>query len=794
MDDDPTGPALSRALDAVAAGITVQDARGRLVYGNQAAAELIGIPSVEALLRATPGELMARFEVLDSEGRPLPASELPGRRALEGKAPVARLLRFRQLRPDGGRGEERWAWVAARPLPAGADGSTYALNTFVDASDLMRAEGDLQQSAAALRRSEQRLHLAMEAGGLGTWDWDIRAGTVSWSAELERMHGIAEGSFPGTFEAYQHDIHPDDRARVAAAIRENLERRTDHRLVYRIVRPDGAVRWLEARGRFELGPDGEPLRLSGVCSDVTERVLVDEARTTLAAEIEGQRVADRAAIRMREVVAAIADAFAVCDREWTVVFANAESARRLGRARGEVIGRNLWELAPDAATSFGTELRRAMSDRVVTRFEDRVSPASDEWIEVIAYPLPEGGLAIYSRDISARKRQEEAGARAASYEALRGEVAAILSTAGEVGALLQRCCEAILGRLPVSFAGVWLLDPSQQWLDLQAGAGTPAVADREGALSRVAAGAAALGHIATVGAQAGLGVFAGYPLLVSDRAIGVLGTFAAQALPDDTVAALERTIDAVAHGIERRRAEIELDERARELARSNADLEQFAYVASHDLQEPLRIVASYNQLLARRYQGRLDPDADEFIAFSVEGIARMQRLISDLLAYSRVGSRPRDFAPVDMERVLSTALDNLGHAIADAGARVTRGPLPVVSGDDGLLLQLLQNLVGNAIKFHGPAAPVVNVSAELGGGEGVREWTFAVRDNGVGIESQYFDRIFVIFQRLHARESYPGTGIGLALCKRIVERHGGRISVASTPGQGSTFYFTLPAP
>jgi light-regulated signal transduction histidine kinase (bacteriophytochrome) len=270
--------------------------------------------------------------------------------------------------------------------------------------------------------------------------------------------------------------------------------------------------------------------------------------------------------------------------------------------------------------------------------------------------------------------------------------------------------------------------------------------------------------------------------------LGVLAGFAKEPLPEDTLNTLAAASDAIAHGVERRRSEIALAERARDLARSNADLEQFAYVASHDLQEPLRIVASYNQLLARRYKDRLDPDANEFIAFTVDGVTRMQRLINDLLAYSRVGTRSNAFVEVAMEKVLTFALHNLRDAIADQQAVVTHDPLPTVTGDEGQLTQLLQNLIANAIKFHSAEAPVVHIGVRRDGAE----WIFEVRDNGVGIEPQYFERIFVIFQRLHSTAQYAGTGIGLAVCKKIVERHGGRIWVTSELGHGSTFAFTLP--
>ena len=224
-----------------------------------------------------------------------------------------------------------------------------------------------------------------------------------------------------------------------------------------------------------------------------------------------------------------------------------------------------------------------------------------------------------------------------------------------------------------------------------------------------------------------------------------------------------------------------------ELRRSNADLEQFAYVASHDLQEPLRMVASYMQLLDRRYSDKLGQDAQDFIGFAVDGAQRMQRLIDDLLAYSRIGTRGVPFEPTDSEVAFGRAIGNLEMRIEETGADVTHGPLPPVVGDSGQLVQLFQNLVSNGIKFSGPDAPEVRVDAvpvEAG-------WRFSVSDNGIGIESQYSERIFELFRRLHGRDDYPGTGIGLAMCKKIVERHGGTIWVESEPGTGSTFYFTL---
>lgn len=239
---------------------------------------------------------------------------------------------------------------------------------------------------------------------------------------------------------------------------------------------------------------------------------------------------------------------------------------------------------------------------------------------------------------------------------------------------------------------------------------------------------------------------------------------------------------------ERKQSEVRLTDAMAELERSNKDLEQFAYVASHDLQEPLRMVSSYTQLLAQHYEGRLDEKAKKFMDYAVDGAVRMQRLINDLLTYSRIGTRGKPLETTDTQALLGEAIINLTAIIEEKRAIITNDDLPTVRADASQLMQVFQNLISNAIKFQGENVPHIHVSAQDKG----REWVFSIRDNGIGIEKQYSDRVFVIFQRLHTRQEYPGTGIGLAVCKRIVERQGGRIWFESEPGKCSTFFFTMP--
>lgn len=298
--------------------------------------------------------------------------------------------------------------------------------------------------------------------------------------------------------------------------------------------------------------------------------------------------------------------------------------------------------------------------------------------------------------------------------------------------------------------------------------------------------------------EAGLKAGVGIPVLAGDEPVAVIEFFMQDAKLEDerlimliwAVAAQLGALIQQKHAEEAlRRSEENFRSIAQELARSNAELEQFAYVASHDLQEPLRMVASYCKLLEQRYAGKLDEKADRFINYAVDGATRMQKLINDLLAYSRVGARRSEFGLTDCHKALAKALTNLTAAIKDTGTLITFDPMPAVNADESQLIALFQNLIANGIKFRADSPPCIHISVE----HSDSEFLFSVSDNGIGIDPQFFDRIFVIFQRLHARTEYPGTGMGLAICKKIVERHGGRIWLQSEAGRGSTFYFTFPA-
>jgi PAS domain S-box-containing protein len=470
------------------------------------------------------------------------------------------------------------------------------------------------------------------------------------------------------------------------------------------------------------------------------------------------------------------DAMVVVDEGGSIVLVNLQAEKQFGYSRDRLVGRKVTEIIPsgfaeriiaDGSRSSAEALAQNMGtgiELVALRRDGSMFP-----IEIMLSPLrsPEGVLVTAAiRDISARKADEESMRRA--EQRYRGLLEAapdpmvVVSQSGEI-VLLNVQAETqfgyrrdeLVGRkvtdiIPVGFAERLVADKlrsPEEALAQEIGAGIELVALRRD------------------GSQFPIEIM----LSPLESADGVLVT---AAIRDISV---------------RKAAEAELFGKMAELRKSNEELSQFAYIASHDLQEPLRMVSSYTQLLAQRYIGRLDSDADEFITFAVDGAMRMQRLIQDLLAYSRTGTSPMDVTMVSSGNALHLALSNLEATIAECGAHVTHGELPAVAVDETQLVQLFQNLIGNALKYQGEASPKVHISAQRVAGK----WHFFVEDNGLGIEAQYHERIFGMFQRLHNRTEFSGTGIGLAICRKIVERNGGDIEVTSELGHGSTFRFSL---
>jgi PAS domain S-box-containing protein len=535
--------------------------------------------------------------------------------------------------------------------------------------------GSSEIALSELRERTERLLLAMDAACIGTWAWDLRTNQVTWDERMHRLFGLQPGSFSGDFDAFLRMVHPDDHEGLEKTVRTAVGGTEHYEATFRGVWSDHTLRHLEARGRVSRDETGQPLRINGVCWDITAQkqaeMRLDEVRHFFDSIVEHLPVG----------------IFVKKAEDLRFVFFNKANEEITGFTKAEVLGKNDHDLFPaEEAGAFTAADREVLS-------QGRLADVSEE----IIHTKDHGVRFLHTRKIR------------------------LTDQSGEPSYLLG-ISEDITERKLAQEA----LQKAREQLERR-------VEERTAQLR------------------------------------------AANAILKEEIS-------------ERKRAAHELREKAEELARSNRELEHFAYVASHDLQEPLRMVASYMQLLERRYKGRLDQDADDFIKFAVDGASRMKELINDLLEYSRVGTRGGEFIVVDCNEVFDRVVRSIQLSIERAGAEVTRDHLPTIVADDQQLSQLFQNLLSNSVKFHGPTKPVVRVGATDRGAE----WEFQVKDNGIGIEPQFSDRIFEIFQRLHTRDEYEGTGIGLAICRRVVERHGGRIWVESVPGQGAKFSFTIP--
>jgi PAS domain S-box-containing protein len=533
---------------------------------------------------------------------------------------------------------------------------------------------------------------------------------------------------------------------------------------------------LELLGRRKDGSEF-PIELMLSPLESAEGILVTAAIRDISVRKEAEKHLARMEGRYRGLLEAAPDAMVVVNTAGEIVLVNVQAEKKFGYSRDALIGQQVTNIIPSGfaeriLSDSTRSAAEALAQQIGTGIEliGRRNDGSEFPIELMLSPLEsaEGILVTAAiRDISVRKEAEKHLARMEGrYRGLleaAPDAMVVVNTDGNIVLLNVQAekqfgysRDELIGQkvknlIPEGFAERIVADAlrsTEDALAQQIGTGIELIALRKN------------------GSEFPIELM----LSPLESAEGILVT---AAIRDITV---------------RKEADATLLQKVEELNRSNIELGQFAYIASHDLQEPLRMVASYTQLLARRYKGRLDADADEFIAFAVDGASRMQRLIQDLLSYSRIGTKGRELIETSSEEALQQAIVNLRGAIEGSGARVTHDPLPTVRADQMQLTQLFQNLIGNAIKYQNPGVPRIHISAVKSSGSW---WDFSVKDNGLGIDPQYFERIFGMFQRLHKREEFDGTGIGLAICKKIVERHGGTISVESQPGRGSTFHFVL---
>ncbi|MBI3270186.1 MAG: PAS domain S-box protein [Planctomycetes bacterium] len=656
-----------------------------------------------------------------------------------------------------------------------------------------------------LRRSEERYALAVNAAGDGLWDWNLGSQELYVSERWKRLLGCEDVEFGTSPEEWFRRVHRDDADSLRTAIKSHLDGRTPHfEIECRMRHESGTHRWMLVRGKGIWDPRGVPARVSGTLTDIMDRKEAERrraARYSVIGALAESPTLSGALLRILQTVFEgdgwSTGALWTLDREaealrctyaWPTSPADgpgpAGGRRTVTVRRGEgrlgaawATGRPRWDTpgqtagaapngepagvppGPRSAVAFPVLFAGEVTGVIELSCAGTREPDADT-LDVL------GTLGRQIGHLSARKQSEE-GFR----KFVDASPTAILTVNGDGHiASVNVKAEEMFGYAHGEMTGMTAeaLVPSR--LRSQGGpprSGTRILGVRP---TRSVSIPQSLSGLRKDGTE--------FPAEISLCPMETLDGLVIMALVTDIT--------------DRQQAQESLSQTAKELARSNAELEQFAYVASHDLQEPLRMVASYTQLLVERYRERLgpdvDPDAEEFVRYAKEGVTRMQDLIRDLLAYSRIGADHKTMAAVSLEAPLRTVLGNLQATIAENQAEVTWDPLPTIQAVPVQMVQLLQNLIGNALKFRRLEPPRIHVSAKRSGDE----WVVSVRDNGIGMEPNETERIFVIFQRLHTRDAYAGSGIGLAICKKIVERHGGRIWAESEPRAGSTFRFTLP--
>ena len=605
----------------------------------------------------------------------------------------------------------------------------------------------------ALRDSEEKYRMLLdEIQDYAIFMLDPQGVVVSWNAGAERIKGYKADEIVGhNFSVF---FPPED-------IKQGM--------------PEELLRITAANGRHEF--QGMRVRKGGsrFLASIIFIALRDPAGNLRGFSEISRDLSEskESATKYRGLLEAAPDAMVVVNQSGEIVLLNVQAEKQFGYRRDELIGQKVKNIIPqgfaERLIADGTRTAaEALAQKIGTGIEltGRRKNGSEFPIEIMLSPLEstEGILVTAAiRDISVRKAAEKhLGQMEGRYRGLleaAPDAMVVVNQSGEI-VLLNVQAEKQFGYhrdelvgqkvkniIPRGFAERLIAD------------GTRTAAE---ALAQQIGTGIELNGLRKDGSEFPIEIM----LSPLESTEGILVTAAIR-----DITSRKKT-----------------DAHVLELNRSNEELGQFAYVASHDLQEPLRMVASFTELLARRYKGKLDSDADEFIGFAVDGARRMQRLIQDLLAYSRVATKGNDLFHTSSEEALRRALMNLRGAIEESGVLMTHDPLPTVMADERQLIQVFQNLIGNAIKYQNPGVPRIHISAARNAD---KKWTFSVKDNGLGIDPQYFEKIFVIFQRLHKRGEFSGTGIGLAICKRIVERHGGTISVESQLGHGSTFTFDL---
>jgi PAS domain S-box-containing protein len=666
-----------------------------------------------------------------------------------------------------------------------------------DVTERREAQRDLQESEARLRMLAENLE---EVFWMTTADGEE---FVYINPAFEEIWGVDRERLYEDPMAFLDAVHPEDRERIRERFEALPEQPFDEE--YRVVRPNGEVRWMHSRGAVVNDESIEMTRIVGTGQDITERKEREqELERALDLLNKTERIAD---VGGWEVVPGAEEVF-WSDHLFDILGVPYTEQPSLEEAldiyyteEDATVVENALEDAIETGDSFDVE----------ARFQ---RPSGDVgWLRVQGAPEIVDGEVVLVRgavqDITERKEREQELERRARQQQVVADLGQFALETDDLDELLYEAARQVSDVLGTDYCKVLDLDVANEELLLRQGVGWDDGIAGSATVSAVeddsqAAYTLSSEHPVVVEDLTTEQRFSGPDLLRShdvrsgistiigpnDDPWGILGTHDTErrAFTGEDVNFVQTVANVVAEAVKRERYQSELESLVENLEESNERLEQFAYAASHDLQEPLRMVSSYLQLVDQRYGEDLDADGREFIEFAVDGAERMRAMIEGLLQYSRVDSHGSPLEPVDLDGVLADVLDDLAVRVEETDAAITHDPLPVVDGDPGQLRQLFQNLLDNAIEYSGDEPPRVDVTAERQAGE----WVVSVRDEGIGIDAENADRVFEVFQRLHSQDEHAGTGIGLALCERIVERHGGDIRVDSAPGEGTTFSFTLP--
>jgi PAS domain S-box-containing protein len=629
---------------------------------------------------------------------------------------------------------------------------------------ILRDITERKRAEDALRESEERFRALVTASS------DV---VYRMSPDWSEMRQLGGKNFLADTEAPNRDwlqeyIHPDDQARVTAAINQAIRTRSIFELEHHVLRVDGSLGWTFSRAIPLRDANGEIVEWFGAASDVTER---KRAEQRLRESEEHYRM----------LFDSIDEGFCTIEVlfnennepvDYRFLEANPAFETQTGIKNGR--GKRMREIAPQHEEHWFQIYGKIALTGEPARF-DNPAAQLQRWYDVHAFRVgepQERKVAILFNDITERRRKEAALRESEErFQAMANGIPQLAWMAEADGHIVwynQRWYEYTGTTFEQMEGWAWqsVHDPDE----------LPKVLEKW--KSSIATGQPFDMEFPLRGADGRYRMFLTRVRPVKDAEGRVVRWFGTNTDISERKEAEKRLAE---------QAE-ELSRKVDELARSNADLEQFAYVASHDLQEPLRMVTAYTQLLAERYRGKLDDQADKFIGYASEGALRMQVLIKDLLAFSRIGRNGAARGSVDCNAVVEEVVHTLASAIQESGAVVTHAALPTVWADRTQMAQVFQNLIGNAVKFRRKEPPLISVQAE----KADQHWLFRVQDNGIGIAPEYAEKIFVVFQRLHARTEYAGNGIGLAICKKIIERGGGKIWVESQAGSGSTFKFTVP--